>query len=104
MAILQQLKALIIGRKWLSQKDVDEGLAMVQIYPGTIMFNLATYCSYRIKGIGGAILATFMFVLPSYLLMVFLSWLYFSYGTVSWIHPFFIALEAMVVGIVIHIL
>ena len=103
MAILQQIKALIIGRKWLSQKEVDEGLGMVQLYPGPIMFNLATYCSYRIKGIGGAILATVMFVLPSYLLMVFLSWLYFNYGTVAWIHPLFIALEAMVVGIVIHI-
>jgi len=103
MAILQQLKALIIGRKWLSQKEVDEGLAMVQLYPGPIMFNLATYCAYRIKGFGGAAVATVMFVLPSYLLMVLLSWIYFNYGSVSWVHPIFIALEAMVVGVVIHI-
>jgi len=103
MAILQQLKALIIGRKWLSQKEVDEGLAMVQLYPGPIMFNLATYAAYRIKGFGGALLATLMFVLFSYLLMVLLSWIYFSYGSVGWVHPLFIALKAMVVGIVVHI-
>jgi len=103
MAILQQIKALIIGRKWLTQKELDEGLAMVQLYPGPIMFNLATYGAYRIKGFLGALIATFMFVLPSYMLMVFLSWTYFNYGNITWVHPLFISLEAMVIGIVIHI-
>lgn len=103
VAMLQQLKALVVGRKWLSQKEMDEGLAMVQLYPGPIMFNLATYAAYRIKGFGGALIATFMFVLPSYLLMLLLSWLYLGYGNVGWVHPLFIALEAMVVGIIVHI-
>ena len=103
VAMLQQLKTLVVGRKWLTQKEMDEGLAMVQLYPGPIMFNLATYSAYRIKGFLGALLATFLFVLPSYLLMVLLSWLYFNYGNVAWVHPLFIALEAMVVGIIVHI-
>ncbi|HFB53803.1 MAG TPA: chromate efflux transporter [Sulfurimonas autotrophica] len=103
VAMLQQLKTLVVGRKWLTQEEMDEGLAMVQLYPGPIMFNLATYSAYRIKGFFGALLATFLFVLPSYLLMVLLSWLYFNYGNVAWVHPIFIALEAMVVGIIVHI-
>ncbi|AKF25047.1 chromate transporter [Sulfurovum lithotrophicum] len=103
VAMLQQLKALVVGKKWLSQKEMDEGLAMVQLYPGPIMFNLATYAAYRIKGFGGALIATFLFVLPSYLLMLLLSWLYLNYGNVGWVHPLFIALEAMVVGIIVHI-
>jgi len=103
VAMLQQLKTLVIGRKWLSQAEMDEGLAMVQLYPGPIMFNLATYAAYRIKGFWGALIATFLFILPSYLLMILLSWLYFNYGNVSWVHPLFIALEAMVVGIIIHV-
>ena len=103
VAMLQQLKTLVVGKKWLTQEEMDEGLAMVQLYPGPIMFNLATYSAYRIKGFLGALLATFLFVLPSYLLMVLLSWLYFNYGNVAWVHPLFIALEAMVVGIIVHI-
>jgi len=103
VAMLQQLKTLVVGKKWLTQAEMDEGLAMVQLYPGPIMFNLATYSAYRIKGFLGALLATFLFVLPSYLLMVLLSWLYFNYGNVAWVHPLFIALEAMVVGIIVHI-
>lgn len=103
MAMLQQLKILIIGRKWLSQKEMDDGLAMVQLYPGPIMFNLATYAAYKIKGFWGALIATFLFVLPSYVLMLLLSWLYFTYGDIAWVHPMFIVLEAMVVGIVINV-
>ena len=104
MAILQQIKALIIGNKWLSRHEVDEGIAMVQFYPGPIMYNLATYCSYRLKGFTGGALASFFFILPSYLLILFLSWLYFSYGSIAWVHPLFIALEAMVVGVVVNVL
>lgn len=104
MAILQQLKALIIGSGWLSQEEVDEGLGMVQIYPGPILYNLTTYSAYRIRGIIGAVVATSMFLLPAYLEMTGLSWLYFTYGSVPWVHPLFIALEAMVVGVVLHIL
>ncbi|NOY77420.1 MAG: chromate efflux transporter [Calditrichaeota bacterium] len=103
MAILQQIKALIIGNRWLTREQVDEGIAMVQFYPGPIMYNLATYCSYRLKGFGGAALATFLFILPSYLLILSLSWLYFSYGEVAWVHPLFLALEAMVIGVVAHV-
>ena len=103
MAILQQIKALIIGNKWLTRDEVEEGIAMVQFYPGPIMYNLATYCSYRLKGFSGAALATFLFILPSYLLILLLSWLYFSYGDIAWVHPLFLALEAMVVGVVVHV-
>ncbi len=104
MAILQQIKTLIIGNKWLSREEVDEGIAMVQFYPGPIMYNLTTYCSYRLKGFTGGALATFFFILPSYLLILFLSWLYFAYGNVAWVHPLFLALEAMVIGVVLQVL
>ena len=104
MAILQQIKTLIIGNKWLSREEVDEGIAMVQFYPGPIMYNLATYCSYRLKGFTGGALATFFFILPSYLLILLLSWLYFAYGNVAWVHPLFLALEAMVIGVVLQVL
>ncbi|BCD59355.1 MULTISPECIES: chromate efflux transporter [unclassified Nitratiruptor] len=103
MAMLQQLKDLIARKGWLSQEEIDEGLAMVQLYPGPIFVNLATYSAYRIKGFFGAVLATFLFILPSYLLMLLLSWLYFRYGHIGWVHPIFIAIEAMVVGIVLQV-
>ncbi len=103
MAILQQIKAVIINNKWLSKKDVEEGIAMVQLFPGPIMFNLGIYCSYKLKGFWGSLISSFFFLLPSYLLIVFFSWLYFTYSTVEWVKPIFFALDAMVVGVVFNI-
>ena len=103
MAMLEQIKALVIKKGWLSEKEVEEGLAMVELYPGPFILNLATYIAYRIKGFLGASIATFMFILPSYLLMTILSFLYFHYGKLPWIHPIFIVIESMVIGIIFHI-
>ena len=104
MAILQQIKTLLISKKWLTRSEVDEGIAMVQLYPGPVMYNLGIHCSYKLKGFWGSLLASFFFLLPSYLLMLFLSWIYFTYGAVTWVKPVFLALEAMVIGIVFHVL
>ncbi len=103
IAILQQMRATILGNRWLSPEKFEEGLAMVQLYPGPIMFDLGTYSAYEICGFTCAALAMFSFLLPSYLLMVALSYVYFKFGNVSWIHPLFLALEAMVVGVITHI-
>lgn len=104
MAMLEQLKALVVGRGWLGQEEVDEGLAMVQLYLGPIFVNLAIYVAYRLRGFVAAVLCFLAFLLPSYLLMLALSYLYFHYANLGWVHPLFIALEAMVVvGIVIHV-
>lgn len=103
MAMLQQIKSTLIKNKWLSQREIDEGVAMVQLYPGPLMYNLSIYCSYKLKGFWGSLLSSFFFILPSYVLMVVLSWLYFAYGSVAWVKPIFLALDAMVVGIVFHI-
>ena len=103
MAMLEQLKALVVGRGWLSQEEVDEGLAMVQLYPGPIFVNLAIYVAYRLRGFVAAVLCFLAFLLPSYLLMLGLSYLYFHYANLQWIHPLFTAIEAMVVGIIIHV-
>ncbi len=36
MAILQKLKALVMDNHWLSEEEMNEGLAMVQLYPGPL--------------------------------------------------------------------
>ena len=37
MAILQKLKALVMDNAWLSEEEMNDGLAMVQLYPGPLM-------------------------------------------------------------------
>jgi chromate transport protein ChrA len=73
MAILQKLKTMVIDNHWLSEEEMNEGLALVQLYPGPIMVDFTAYVGYKLRGIPGALMATVGFVLPSFVLMVVLS-------------------------------
>ncbi len=102
-AILQQLKAVALGRGWLTEEEFNEGLALVQLYPGPIMVDLTAYVGYKLRGVLGAVVATTCFILPSFILMLALSALYFALGNLPWVHPLFLGLEALVVGILAQI-
>ncbi len=73
MAILQKLKALVMKNRWMSEEEMNEGLAMVQLYPGPLMVDFSAYVGYKLRGVMGAILATIGFILPSFVLMSVLS-------------------------------
>ena len=103
MAILQKLKALVVDNHWLSDEEMNEGLALVQLYPGPIMVDFTAYVGYKLRGIPGAIVATTGFILPSFVLMVVLSALYFAAGNLPWVHPLFLGLEALVVGVLFNV-
>lgn len=36
-AILQKLKAVVLDHHWMNEQEMNEGLALVQLYPGPIM-------------------------------------------------------------------
>jgi chromate transporter len=101
--VLQQLKTLAIGRGWLTDEELNEGLALVQLYPGPIMVDLVAYIGYKLRGVIGAIVATVCFVLPSFILMLVLSVLYFAAGTLPWVHTLFLGLEALVIGVIAQV-
>ncbi|MHB8087010.1 MAG: chromate efflux transporter [Anaerolineaceae bacterium] len=103
MAILQKLKALVMNNHWLSEEEMNEGLAMVQLYPGPLMVDFTAYVGYKLRGVFGAILATFGFILPSFVLMSVLSAFYFGAGSLPWVHPLFLGLEALVVGVLFNV-
>jgi len=102
-SILQKIKSLVIQKGWLNQEEVDEGMALVQLYPGPIMVDFTAYTGYKLRGVIGALLATLGFILPSFILIVILSAAYFASGSLHWVHPLFLGLEALIVGIILNV-
>lgn len=103
MAILQKLRALVIRRGWLTAEETNEGLAMVQLYPGPIMVDFTAYVGYRLRGVPGAIFAAAGFILPAFVLVVLLSTAYFAGGDLLWVHKLFLGLEALVIGVIANV-
>ncbi len=103
MAILQKLKSVVAENKWMSEEEMNDGLALVQLYPGPIMVDFTAYVGYKLRGVPGAVMATGGFILPSFLMMLVLSALYFAAASLAWIHILLAGLEALVIGVIFNV-
>lgn len=95
-------KWMTIKRKWFTDDEYMQGLGLVQLLPGATTVNLLSYLGFRLRGLPGALIATIFFLLPCFLLMLFLSHLYLRYGNIPSISGLFRGLGALVVGLVLN--
>src|SRR5213075_1123106 len=91
---------LVEKRKWISEEDYKEGLALAQLAPGPLAAQLAIYLGYVDYRIVGATLVGIAFVLPSFLMVVALGWAYTVYGGLAWMQAVFYGVGAAVIGII----
>jgi chromate transporter len=91
---------LVESRGWISEADYKEGLALAQLAPGPLAAQLAIYLGYVHYRIIGATLVGLAFVLPSFLMVVALGWVYTLYGGISWMQAVFYGVGASVIGII----
>ncbi|MBS0192850.1 MAG: chromate transporter [Proteobacteria bacterium] len=91
---------LVERRKWISEADYKEGLTLAQLMPGPLAAQLAMYLGYVHYRRLGATLVGIGFVLPSFLMVVALGWLYQRFGGLSWMQAAFYGVGAAVIGII----
>ncbi|QDW21116.1 chromate transporter [Flavobacterium sp. KBS0721] len=93
-------KDLVEDRKWISEEQYREGLALAQLAPGPLAAQLGIYLGFVHYRILGATLVGFAFVLPSFIMVVLLGIVYKLYGGLSWIQAVFYGVGAAVIGII----
>ena len=103
MAILQNLKTVAVRRGFVSEQELQEGLALVQLYPGPIVANLVAFVGYKKRGTLGAVAAMLGFLLPAFALMVLASMAYLKYGSLPEVQTMQQGLNALVVGVLAHV-
>lgn len=91
---------LVEDRKWISQEDYKEGLALAQLAPGPLAAQLGIYMGYVHYRILGATLAGLAFVIPSFLMVLALGWAYVRFGGLPWMQAVFYGVGAAVIGII----
>ncbi|MFB9080598.1 chromate transporter [Flavobacterium procerum] len=91
---------LVEYRKWISEEEYKEGLALAQLAPGPLAAQLGIYIGYVHYSFLGATLAGFAFVLPSFLMVLALGIVYQLYGGLFWIQSVFYGVGAGVIGII----
>jgi chromate transporter len=91
---------LVENRKWISESDYKEGLALAQLAPGPLAAQLSIYIGYVHYKIIGATIAGIAFVLPSFLMVLGLGYVYVRTDGLPWMQAAFYGIGAAVIGII----
>jgi chromate transporter len=93
---------LVERRRWVTQAEYKDGLALAQLAPGPLAAQLAIYLGFVHHGVLGATLAGIAFVIPSFVIVVVGGWIYVTYAGLAWIQDVFYAVGAAVIGIIAY--
>jgi chromate transporter len=100
LAMIEPIRRRVVDEKrWLDQGEFLDGLALCQVVPGATVVQLATYVGQRLRGPAGALAGALGFILPAFLLMLGLSWLYLRYGELSAVKALSRGLNAVVIAL-----
>ncbi len=92
-------RELVDRRRWLSEEEFAEGVAIGQMTPGPPIVNTGIFVGYRLRGTRGALTATAGQVLPGFLLVLILAFLYARYRSVPYLEGALKGLGAAVVSL-----
>lgn len=107
MALISVVQNYLVDRKkLLSDEEMLDGISLATILPGPVAVNVVAYAGYKIRGLSGAIVCAVAVILPSFFLILFLSYAYFSWGDMpavdSVFKGFLPAVAAVIVATVIN--
>jgi len=91
---------LVENKKWITEDDYKEGLALSQLAPGPLAAQLSIYLGYVHYKILGATLVGIAFVLPSFLMVLVIGYTYVLYGGLPWMQAIFYGVGSAVIGII----
>ena len=101
MAIVALVERVCVREKnWISAEEFMHGLAFGQIL-GPFSLNICTFTGHHLRGIRGGIIAAIGFILPSFLLVTLLSWIYFTYNKLPQLQAALKGTNPVVIGLII---
>ncbi|MBS0447176.1 MAG: chromate efflux transporter [Proteobacteria bacterium] len=93
---------LVERRRWISEARFLHALNYCMVLPGPEAQQLATYIGWLMHRTAGGIVAGALFVLPSLVILIALSWIYMAYGHVPAIAAVLYGIKPAVTAIVLH--
>ena len=94
-------REVVERRQWVDERSFLHALRLCTALPGPEAQQLACYLGYRLHGVRGAIASGGLFILPSLLLIIALSWMYMTLGETSIVTGIVRALGGAVIALVV---
>lgn len=91
-------KEVVEKRRWATNSDVLDILAISESTPGPISVNAATYIGFKVAGFWGSFFATLGLAIPSFAIILAISYFYKTF--MSW-HVVQAAFKGLSIGVII---
>ena len=92
---------LVEKKRWISEQRFLHALNYCMLLPGPEAMQLATYIGWLMHRTAGGIIAGCLFVLPSLLILITLSWAYLAFGDVPVVAGILYGIKPAVVALVL---
>lgn len=99
LPLLQDI--LIKEKKWFTEEEFLDTVAVTQSLPGVIAINIATYVGYKKRGFLGSLVSTIGVTLPSFVLILLMASGISAIGDSSVVKGAMSALRATALGLII---
>ena len=101
-AMLPQLKETVIEKKkWLTEDEVLNMIAISESTPGPIAINMATFIGHKQKGFWGSLFATLGVVLPSVIIIFVISLFFEQFVSNKYVSYAFVGIKCAVAFLIL---
>lgn len=86
--------------QWLEMSEFVNLITIAEMTPGPIALNAATFVGIRLAGLPGALIATIGCILPSFIILMFLSYFYFKYKNLKTVQGILAGIRPAIVSLI----
>ena len=95
-------RILVEQKKWIGETRFLHALNYCMLLPGPEAQQLAIYIGWLLHKTKGGLVAGTLFVLPGFVCIMILSWIYAAFGNIGVVQALFFGLKAAVLAIVLE--
>ena len=104
MSLISFVETIVVKRyKLISHEEMLDAISLANLLPGPQAVNVVAFVGYRLRGAVGAVVATTSIILPSFFLVLALSYFYFQYGDIPALQKAFQGFVPAIAAIVLSV-
>ena len=91
---------VVEGYHWLEMSQFADLITIAEMTPGPIAVNSATFVGQQIAGLPGALVCTLGCILPAFIIVLLLTWLYIKYRSLKAMQGILTGLRPAIVAMI----
>jgi chromate transporter len=104
MSLISFIESIVVKRhKLIRHEEMLDAISLANLLPGPQAVNVVAFVGYRLRGSMGALVATTSIILPSFFLVLTLSYFYFQFGHLPALQKAFQGFIPAIAAIVISV-